>query len=160
MILTYIAAGSNLGDRQTSLQLALETLQKIPALHFLRSSSIYETEPQGGPPQGKYLNAVWEFTTGLAAGTLLQQLLAVEKGLGRVRNEINGPRTIDLDILFYGDAHFEMDGLKIPHPRLQERGFVLKPLADLCPEKIHPVLKKSVRELWQSLKNPGILQAL
>lgn len=158
MISTYIAVGSNLGERESLIQQAQKLIEQIPATRFLRTSKVYETEPVGGPPQGKYLNAVWEIETNLAAGTLLQQLLAAEKELGRLRNEPNGPRTIDLDILFYGDARFEISGLKIPHPRLHERAFVLQPLMDLCPEKVHPGLKQSIRELWQSLKNPGIVQ--
>ncbi len=153
MIIAYIAVGSNLGERLEYLNQAQERLSKLKGIRFLKSSAVYETEPVGGAEQGKYLNAVWEIETSLAPQELMKQLLAIEKKLGRVRTELHAPRTIDLDILFYQDRMIEEPGLSIPHPRLQEREFVLKPLMDLCPDFTHPRLKKTVRELSQNL-NP------
>lgn len=151
MILSYIAAGSNLGDRLQNIQEAKRALENLPLVKILRSSSLYETEAVGGPAgQGKYLNVVWEIESGLAAGTLLQQLLEIEHQLGRVRDLLHGPRTIDLDILFFGDLVCDIPGLKIPHPRLQEREFVLRPLMDLCPQKNHPVLQKNIEQLYEN----------
>ncbi len=152
MILSYIAAGSNLGDRLQNIQEAKRLLENLPTIKILRSSSVYETEAVGGPPgQGKYLNAVWEIEARLAAATLLQQLLEIEHKLGRVRDSRHGPRPIDLDILFFGDFVCDIPGLKIPHPRLQEREFVLRPLMDLCPQKNHPVLQKNMEQLYSGI---------
>jgi 2-amino-4-hydroxy-6-hydroxymethyldihydropteridine diphosphokinase len=156
MICAFVAAGSNLGDRLKNFKQAQSLLEKTPGVTFLRSSPIYETEPVGGPPQGKYLNAVWEIETDLTAWNLLQMLLAIEKQLGREKLERNFPRTLDLDLLFYGHEIVEQQGLFIPHPRLHERSFVLKPLADLAPEWIHPKLKKTVQSLLEDVleRNP------
>jgi 2-amino-4-hydroxy-6-hydroxymethyldihydropteridine diphosphokinase len=148
MILTYIAAGSNLGDRESYLQQALARLSGTE-IRFIAGSKNYETEPVGGPPQGKYLNAVWKVETTLSAKDLLNKLFEIEKTLGRVRSERNAPRTIDLDILFYGNAVIEEPGLTVPHPRLQEREFVLRPMMDLDPGMVHPRLKKTIQQLWQ-----------
>ena len=148
MTLAYIAAGSNLGDRKKYLSQARALLSGAET-QILKSSEVYETEPVGGPPQGKYLNAVWEVETRFSAQVLLNRLLEIEQALGRVRAGRNAPRTIDLDILFYNEAVIEEPGLSVPHPRLQEREFVLKPLMDLCPEFIHPQIKKTIREIWQ-----------
>ncbi len=152
MKLTYIAAGSNLGDRSHSLEQACQLLLKTAGIRFSRASKIYETDPVGGPEQGKYLNAVWEIETTLSPQKLLAELLDIEKKLGRVRVELNGPRTIDLDILFYGDQVVAEPGLHIPHPRLHTRSFVLQPLMDLCPDLKHPQLKKTIRELFRDEK--------
>ena len=149
MNLVYLAVGSNLGERLNYLNQAGEMLSKLKGVRFLRSSEIYETEPVGGSgvPQGKYLNAVWEIETSLAPQELLKELLEIEKKLDRVRAELHAPRTIDLDILFYQDRIIEEPGLCVPHPRLHEREFVLKPLMDLCPDFTHPKLKKKIRDL-------------
>ena len=116
---------------------------------FLRSSKVYETDPVGGPPQEKYLNAVWKIETAIPAAELLQKLLAIENEMGRVRREKNGPRPIDLDILFYGSEIIRELGLQAPHPRLHEREFVLKPLCDLAPDFVHPVLGKTIAVLYE-----------
>ena len=147
MTIVYIAAGSNLGNRETYLSFAREALTKTPGVRFLRASQVYETLPQGGPPQGKFLNAVWEIQTSLLPRELLEKLLAIEKNFGRERKIKNGPRTIDLDIIFYGDLAIDQDDLTIPHPRLSERWFVLKPLWDLASDFVHPISGKSVCEL-------------
>jgi 2-amino-4-hydroxy-6-hydroxymethyldihydropteridine diphosphokinase len=152
MALAYIAAGSNLGDRHKHLADAEAFLRKTNGISFIRNSKIYETVPVGGPAgQGDYLNAVWEIKTELTPEGLLKELLGIEKKMGRVRKERNGPRVIDLDILFYGDEVVSAPGLTLPHPRLQDRSFVLKPLMDLCPDLKHPVFKKTIRELYRQL---------
>lgn len=151
MTTVYIAAGSNLGDRLHYLDQARQALSAVPGVEFKRSAAIYETDPVGGPIQGKYLNTAWEIETSLTAEELLKTLLDIEKKLGRIRNELNGPRTIDLDILFFGDQVIDQPGLNIPHPRLHSRSFVLSPLLDLCPEKMHPTIQRSVHDLWQDI---------
>ena len=145
----FLAVGSNLGDRNSILKQARQKLEKNSAIHFLRTSSVYETEPVGGPPQGKYLNAVWEIETNLTPEKLLAELLAIEKISGRERGAPNAPRTLDLDILSYDDKMIQQPGLSIPHPRLQEREFVLKPLAEIAPGWMHPCLKKTAKELLE-----------
>ena len=155
MVLAYLGVGSNLGNREEYLRQARELLQKIPSVRFLRSSTIYETDPVGGPPQGKYLNAVWEIETRLPATELMKALLSIEKSLGRTRGELNAPRTLDLDLLIYGNNTIETPGLKVPHPRMHARAFVLRPLAELAPEWVHPKLKKTVRTFLQSLPPGG-----
>ena len=145
--LVYIGVGSNLGNRPSFLELARDLVQKLPATRFLRSSQVHETDPVGGPPQGKFLNAVWEIETRLPPVELKDRLLQIEEKLGRKRTVQNAPREIDLDILFYGDRVVQGPGLEIPHPRLRERLFVLVPLAELVPDKTHPQLKKLVRQL-------------
>ncbi|MGE4343610.1 MAG: 2-amino-4-hydroxy-6-hydroxymethyldihydropteridine diphosphokinase [Geoalkalibacter sp.] len=145
---TFIALGSNEGDREANLRGARDFLQRSEGINLLASSALYETEPVGGPPdQGLYLNAVLAATTTLTARALLELCLQVEESFGRMRNEPMAPRTLDLDILFYGDHIIDEPDLVIPHPRLHERAFVLVPLRDLAPDLVHPVLKKSVRRL-------------
>ncbi len=144
----YLSVGSNLGDRASHLHKAQIFIEGFPQTRFLRSSSVYETDPVGGPPQGKYLNAAWEIETALAPGELRERLKEVEEEIGRKRSEEKyAPREIDLDIIFYGNRVVEEPDLKIPHPRLQERGFVLEPLEELIPDFVHPILRKTVKEL-------------
>jgi len=147
----FIAIGSNLGDRLRCLTSAQQLLLEEVGASVFRASEIYETEPVGGPPQGKYLNAVWEFETKLSPEDLLEKLLGIENKLGRERSVPNAPRSLDLDILFYEDLVLESDPLVIPHPRLHERTFVLQPLMDLAPNWMHPVLKRTVKELYENL---------
>ena len=145
----YIAVGSNLGNRASLVKQAEDRLAGVSGIYFKKKSPLYETEPVGGPEQGKYLNGVWEIETSLEAKALLSELMEIEVSLGRVRvkTEKNEPRPIDLDILFYGDKIIQSENLSVPHPRLHERWFVLKPLADLCPDFVHPKKKKTVREM-------------
>lgn len=148
----YIAMGSNVGKRRQHLIHAIEAMEKIREFHYPRISQIYETSPVGGPAkQGKYLNAVLEIETLLTPQEVLKHLLAIEKKLGRKRSVKNAPRTIDLDLLLYEGKVIEEPGLTLPHPRLHERLFVLKPLCDLAPELIHPILKKKLKELLKSI---------
>jgi 2-amino-4-hydroxy-6-hydroxymethyldihydropteridine diphosphokinase len=144
-VTAYIALGSNLGDRRENLDRALQLLRERPGVSVTRVSSYHETEPVGGPPgQGLYLNAAAEVQTDLAPEELLQALLKVEADMGRVRQERWGPRTIDLDLLFYGDRVEHTDRLTLPHPRLHERAFVLEPLAEIAPAVVHPWLGRTV----------------
>jgi 2-amino-4-hydroxy-6-hydroxymethyldihydropteridine diphosphokinase len=122
----------------------------LPKTHLLRLSPVYETDPVG-PPQPPYLNMVAELETELSPKGLLAEMLRVEKALGRERRERWGPRTLDLDLLLYGDLVLEEEGLSVPHPRLHERAFVLVPLLDLLPEGRHPLLGQSFAELLASL---------
>lgn len=151
----FLGIGSNLGDRRHYLDAAKQLTEKLPQTRFLKSSSIIETEPVGGPPQGQFLNSAWEIETDLAPKELKNHLLQIEAQLGRKRTINNAPREIDLDILFYGDRVIEEKDLEIPHPRLHERAFVLIPLLELAPNKVHPRLKKTVRELYESSAQPS-----
>jgi 2-amino-4-hydroxy-6-hydroxymethyldihydropteridine diphosphokinase len=146
----YVGLGSNLGDRAAYLLLGLSALSRLPKTHLLRLSPVYETDPVG-PPQPPYLNMVAELETELSPKGLLAEMLRVEKALGRERRERWGPRTLDLDLLLYGDLVLEEAGLSVPHPRLHERAFVLVPLLDLLPEGRHPLLGQSFAELLASL---------
>jgi 2-amino-4-hydroxy-6-hydroxymethyldihydropteridine diphosphokinase len=127
----YLALGSNVGDRLASLRRAVELLDRTDGIAVVGSSRVYETAPVGGPPQGDFLNAVVDVETSLSARDLLRACLAVEEAMGRKRTARWGPRTIDIDILTYGDAAIDEPGLTVPHPRMHERGFVLAPLLEL-----------------------------
>ncbi len=156
MTTAYIALGSNLGDRQEHLDRALALLQEQPGVVVTQVSSYHETEPVGGPPgQEKYLNAAAELETDLDPADLLRVLLAVERQLGRVRAERDGPRTIDLDLLLYGDLVRDEPGLEIPHPRMHQRSFVLAPLAEIAPQAVHPTLRRGVAELLNDVAAPA-----
>jgi 2-amino-4-hydroxy-6-hydroxymethyldihydropteridine diphosphokinase len=129
----YVGVGSNLGDRQALVRAAIEALPDVVAVSPLR-----ETEPVGVTEQPRFLNAAVALETELTARELLDQLLAVDRRLGRERRERWGPRTIDLDLLLYGDETVDEPGLTVPHPRLHERRFALEPLVDLDPELAVP----------------------
>jgi 2-amino-4-hydroxy-6-hydroxymethyldihydropteridine diphosphokinase len=137
----YIGIGSNLGERETTIRDALELLAADPELEVEAVSSIRETDPVGVVDQPRFLNAAIRLATDLAPRPLLERLLAVEQQLGRVRTgERYGPRTIDLDLLLYGDEIVDEPGLRVPHPRLAERRFVLEPLTKLDPALVVPGL--------------------
>ena len=131
MVICYIGIGSNLGDRRKYIDSAIEALKKTKGIIFKNNSSIYETQAAGGPRQGKFLNGVLEIETDLGPKSLLKELNDIEKRLGRKRAVKNGPRTIDLDILYYGAENINSKDLVIPHPRIGEREFVLKGLREL-----------------------------
>lgn len=146
----FIGVGSNLGDRAGYFEFAKKEFLRIKGLSDLHCSPVYETEPvaaEGGP----FLNAVWSFETGLSPQDLLKKLKEIEVKAKRERHRSNQARTLDLDILFYGDQVVREPGIIVPHPRLHERAFVLQPMADLDPDFMHPILKKTMKELLKNL---------
>jgi 2-amino-4-hydroxy-6-hydroxymethyldihydropteridine diphosphokinase len=154
----FVALGSNLGDRSAALDLALRELARDRATRVLRRSTWIETEPVGGPDgQGMYLNGVVELETARSARALLALLLAIEARAGRTRGERCAPRTLDLDLLIYGDEEIDEPGLTVPHPRLEERAFVLEPLAQLAPELVLRRCRRTVRERLAELSAPAHL---
>lgn len=152
--IVYLALGSNLGDRLANLKQAINAL--TPQMEVKARSHVYETPPWGFEDQPKFLNQVIKAATYLDPEPLLKHLKRLEVALGRKESFPNGPRLIDLDILFYDDRVLNTTPLVIPHPRLEERGFVLLPLMDLDPDLVHPVSKKSVREMVALCNLDGI----
>ncbi|MFA5337872.1 MAG: 2-amino-4-hydroxy-6-hydroxymethyldihydropteridine diphosphokinase [Candidatus Omnitrophota bacterium] len=132
----YIGIGSNLGDRLANINSAIEELKSNPEIRIEKISSIIETAPVGGPAQGNYLNGVIKIETEISARSLLCILQNIEKKLGRIRTVKDGPRTMDLDMLLYGDKIINEPGLKVPHPKMLEREFVMKPLLEIEPNLI------------------------
>jgi len=150
----YLALGSNLGDRLANLKQAIVALP--PQMEVSAKSSVYETPPWGYEDQPKFLNQVIKAKTYLDPEPLLKHLKRLEIALGRKESFPNGPRLIDMDILFYDDLVLNTAALVIPHPRLHERGFVLLPLMDINPELVHPINKKNVREMAAGCDMGGI----
>lgn len=151
MATVFIALGSNLGDRAANLHRALAAL--APVLHVERISGLYETEPWGVTDQPWFYNLVIAGTTGRSPAALLDDLKAIERATGRRETVRYGPRLIDLDLLFYEQLVIETNRLTLPHPRLHERRFVLRPLAEIAPDLIHPRLQTSVRDLLARLRD-------
>ena len=153
MITSYIGVGSNLGNRVRNIDEAIEFLDGHREIFVSRRSSVCQTDPVGGPvDQGKFLNGVVEIRTSLHPITLLRELKIIEKRLKREETVKNGPRTLDLDILAYGDRVMERPGLSIPHPQITSRNFVLKGFCEIAPDYMHPLLKKSIKELYENYK--------
>jgi len=150
----YLALGSNLGDRLENLKQAIAALP--PQMEVKAKSSVYETPPWGYEDQPKFLNQVIKAKTYLDPEPLLKHLKRLEVALGRQQSFPNGPRLIDMDIIFYDDLVLNSPSLVIPHPRLHERGFVLLPLMDISPDLVHPINKKSVREMAAECQVAGI----
>jgi 2-amino-4-hydroxy-6-hydroxymethyldihydropteridine diphosphokinase len=141
----YISLGSNVGDRHENLRQAIELLEAA-GIHVRRLSSLYETEPQDLKNQPWFLNAVAEIETALFPMQLLGRIHKIERQLGRKRTVPKGPRSIDIDILLYGNFAIDTADLQIPHPRFTERRFVLEPLIELAPGLRHPITHRPIRE--------------
>ena len=142
----YVALGSNLGDKEANLRKALELLQER-GVEIVKTSTFISTEPYGVTDQPQFLNGVCEVRTSLEPLELLHTLLDIEQEMGRVRLRHWGERNIDLDLLLYEDVVMDTPELKLPHPDMQNRDFVLLPLAEIAPELVHPILQKSIEEL-------------
>ena len=155
--IAYIGIGSNLGDKVHQCEEAVAEILKVDRNTLLAKSSLYRTQPVGYSPQDWFINGVIKIETDLDAPHLLRSLKTIERQLGRVETFRWGPRTIDLDILFFNQTCIETPELQIPHPRVQQRQFVLVPLAEIDSNLLHPVLIKTVRELLEDLEeNQGI----
>lgn len=150
--MVYLSLGSNIGDREQNLRSAIERLAQLGEVTAV--SSFYETEPVEYTAQPWFLNAAVALDTDLMPKQLLSRLLAIEQTMGRKRTITKGPRVIDLDILLFGKSIVDTSGLIIPHPSMHERRFVLEPLAEIAPEVRHPVFKRTVREMRDTLP-PG-----
>ena len=142
----YLSLGSNLDDREANLRRAIELLAS-PEIRIKRTSSLYETEPQDLPHQPWFLNIAVEIETSLFPLQLLARIQRIEKELGRQRIVPKGPRTIDIDILLFGNFAIDSAKLQVPHPRMNDRRFVLEPLAELVPDLRHPVNRRTIREM-------------
>ncbi|HEU4469830.1 MAG TPA: 2-amino-4-hydroxy-6-hydroxymethyldihydropteridine diphosphokinase [Flavisolibacter sp.] len=149
----YLLTGGNTGDREAYLSKAAHQVAERCG-PVLRRSSLYETAAWGMEEQPPFLNQVLLIKTALEPLRLLQTILSIEEALGRKRTLKYGPRTIDIDILFYNDTILQLEGLHIPHPRIQDRRFVLVPLNELAPGKIHPVLQKTLAALLKACEDP------
>ena len=145
----YLSLGSNLGDRLRNLRTAVHSLGKAGSVSAV--SSIYETEPVEFTNQPWFLNCAVELRTQLPPERLLHEILEIERDMGRIRTEPKGPRTIDIDILLFGDRQIDREDLTVPHAALHLRRFVLEPLAEIAPEALHSVLKKTVSQLKDEL---------
>ena len=150
-VTAYIALGANLGDRELAIKDALQKLDATEAVEVVKTSEVIETAPLAGKDQLRYLNAVAEIETALSADQLLGELKRIEKALGRKPAEKWSSRTIDLDILLFGSEVIKTDDLTIPHAQMHLRSFVLKPLGQLAPHLIHPILNRTVKELADRL---------
>jgi 2-amino-4-hydroxy-6-hydroxymethyldihydropteridine diphosphokinase len=154
-----IALGSNLGDVRATVEGALAELDDSPGIRLLRRSAWYRSSPVG-PPQPDYLNGCAVLEVSLSPEALLDRLLETESRFGRVRAERWGPRTLDLDLILFGDLRLDGARLQIPHPRLRERAFVLVPLAEIAPDWIDPLTNRTVASLARQLADDGGLERL
>ena len=157
MARVFVGLGSNEGDRLELISKAAHAIGAVSGIQLRQMATIIETEPVG-PPQGRYLNTVVELETTISPEALLGALQDIERELGRVKSAQRwGPRPIDLDLLLYDDRILSAPNLLIPHPRLHDRLFVLEPLAQLAPELVHPVLKKTIGELLSATLSSSTL---
>ena len=151
-MLAYLGLGSNLGDRRANIDEAVRRLGETGGVTVTKASSIYETKPVGGTQQPDFLNAACEVETELSPRELLREAQRIEREMGRVRTVRWGPRNIDIDILLCGDTVIDGDALTVPHPRLTEREFALRPLAEIAPNVIHPVAKREISVMWRDVE--------
>jgi 2-amino-4-hydroxy-6-hydroxymethyldihydropteridine diphosphokinase len=151
----FVGLGANLGEPQRQVQQAFRELDAIAHTRVVRTSSLYRSEPLGFADQPRFVNAVAQVETGLPAGRLLAELQAVEARHGRSRSFANAPRTLDLDLLLFGNAVLDVPGLKIPHPRMHERAFVLLPLLEIDPDVAIPG-QGPARLLLEKCRNQGV----
>jgi len=158
--IAYIGIGSNLGDKIHHCEKAISSILKIDRHKLLAKSSLFKTQPIGYTSQDWFVNGVIKIETDLEAPELLRTLKTIESQLGRIETFRWGPRTIDLDILFFDDTEIHAGGLRIPHPLIQDRQFVLIPLAEIDPTLVHPVLRKTVQELLNNLKEDQRVEKL
>lgn len=158
LVTAYLGLGSNLGDRKGNLDKAIEYLSQ--RLRLTKKSSVYDTEPMENPEQPRFLNMVCQVKTMLKPEDLLVLAKGIERKMGRVLGKPNSPRTIDIDILFYGGEVINTPDLTIPHPRLTQRAFILVPMAEIAPTLVHPENKKSINELLKEVKKgvQGVLK--
>ena len=154
---TVLHLGTNLGFRTINLELA-EVLVSNYIGEIKQLSSIYQTAPWGVTDQAPFLNQAMVITTGLSPKDILRQIHNIEHKLGRIKEEKWGPRIIDIDIIFYGQVMIENPDLKIPHPHLTNRSFVLKPLLEICPEWKHPQSGQTIRELFRLCPDKGSVE--
>ena len=150
--IAYIGIGSNLGDKLDQCEKAISEILKVDHHKLLAKSSFFKTQPVGYTSQDWFVNGVIKIETDLEPFDLFRILKAIESRLGRLKTFRWGPRSIDLDILFFGETEIQTEELQIPHPLIHERQFVLIPLAEIDPGLIHPVLRKTVQELLENLK--------
>ncbi len=156
--IVFLSLGSNVGDRAANLKAAIERIRSLGEV--TATSSIYETEPVEFLAQPWFLNCVVKLGTEKMPKQLLAAILTIEKEMGRHRQQKKGPRTIDIDILLFGNSVVETQGLTIPHPSMHERRFVLEPMSEIAPEVRHPVFKKRMRELLDALPAGQIVRRL
>lgn len=153
----YIGIGSNLGDRLANLGEAIRRMGDVKRIKVVGVSGFYETEPEGGPTQPRYMNGVARIETDIEPEELLVELKNIERAMGRKPvPERNLPREIDLDVLLYGRRVVDTAGLKIPHPKMHERAFVLKGLCEISPEVRHPVTGMTAEEIFEVLDKSGL----
>lgn len=153
----YLGLGTNLGDRRANLQAAISGL--APQVLVISESRVYQTPAWGYQDQPQFLNMALKAETELDPADLLEHVKQLERNLGRRTTFHWGPRLIDIDILFYDDLVLKTDALVVPHPQVQERAFVLLPLADIASDLVHPVLGKNVRQLLEQVDASGIVPA-
>jgi 2-amino-4-hydroxy-6-hydroxymethyldihydropteridine diphosphokinase len=158
VLIAFLLAGSNLGNRKDNLEYAVNSLASAGTV--LKTSSCFETEPVGYPDQPWFLNQAIELETTLPPSDLLACCQRIETNCGRIRTFPNAPRTLDLDILLYGDLSVHQEHLIIPHPRMAERRFVLEPLAQIAPDAVHPAFKKTIRSLLEACPDSSKVRLL
>lgn len=155
----FLCFGSNLGKKRKNLRQALSLLEK-ERVKILRSSSLYKTQPVDVPHQSWFYNQVVEVETDFSPKALLRLIKNIEQSMGRNTSVQKGPRIIDIDILLAGDTVISTEELVIPHPRIEERNFVLFPLREISPGTVHPLLKKTIEDLWKNSKDQSLVKKI